>query len=60
MRSKIVIDRHMTEPTDRSMPPEMSITVIPMTAMPSSENEPITTLRFARVAKYSLVKLRRS
>ncbi len=35
----ITIDRHTTEPTERSMPPTISRIVMPMTTMPSIEKE---------------------
>jgi hypothetical protein len=47
----IVMDRHIMEPTERSMPPEINRIVIPMTTIPSIEREPSTTLMFAHFAK---------
>ncbi len=45
-------DKPITEPTDRSMPPVMITSIIPIDMMPTSENERNTPIRLLVVRKY--------
>ena len=49
-----IAERQSTEPTDRSMPPEMMTTVMPSAMMPTKAKLRVTLKRFCGVAKVSV------
>ena len=52
-----IAERQSTEPTDRSMPPEMMTTVMPSAMMPTKAKLRVTLKRFCGVAKVSVSTL---
>ena len=49
-----IAERQSTDPTDRSMPPEMMTTVMPSAMMPTKAKLRVTLNRFCGVAKVSV------
>ena len=49
-----IAERQSTEPTDRSMPPEMITTVMPSAMMPTKAKLRVTLKRFCGVANVSV------